>query len=121
MAGGCTIGLVYYFDTAQEIDRARLEAQSALWDPFTFRMLDDTGVGEGWRCLDVGAGTGSVAAWLRDRVGDAGHVVATDIETRWLEPTPMIAPLITCVVDTGRPRCEAPRIVTAALVSAANP
>ena len=36
-------------------------------------------------------------------------------ETRWLEPTPMIAPLITCVVETGRPRCEAARIVTAAL------
>src|SRR6185312_13743234 len=42
-------------------------------------------------------------------------------ETRWLEPTPMIAPLITCVVETGRPRCEAARIVAAAEVSAANP
>ena len=42
-------------------------------------------------------------------------------ETRWLEPTPMIAPLITCVVETGSPRCEAARMVTAALVSAANP
>ena len=49
-------------------------------------MLDETGVGEGWRCLEVGAGTGSVAAWLHDRVGERGHVVATDIETRWLEP-----------------------------------
>ena len=42
-------------------------------------------------------------------------------ETRRLEPTPMIAPLSTCVVETGIPRCEAARIVTAALVSAANP
>src|SRR5215213_9491563 len=42
-------------------------------------------------------------------------------ETRWLDPTPMIAPLMTCVVDTGSPRYDAPRIVTAAAVSAANP
>jgi hypothetical protein len=42
-------------------------------------------------------------------------------ETRWLEPTPMIAPLRTWVVETGSPRCEAARIVTAAPVSAANP
>ena len=37
------------------------------------------------------------------------------------QPTPMIAPLITWVVETGIPRCEAARIVTAAPVSAANP
>jgi SAM-dependent methyltransferase len=78
--------LVYYFDTAENAENARLEAQSALWDPFTFRMLDEAGVSEGWRCLEVGAGTGSVAAWLHERVGESGHVVATDIETRWLEP-----------------------------------
>jgi ubiquinone/menaquinone biosynthesis C-methylase UbiE len=85
--GPGTIGrLVYYFDTKQKTDRARLEAQGALWDPFTFRTLDEAGVSEGWRCLEVGAGTGSVAGWLRDRVGTRGHVVATDIETRWLEP-----------------------------------
>src|SRR5262245_51134072 len=42
-------------------------------------------------------------------------------ETRWLAPTPMIAPLTTWVVETGSPRCEAVRMVIAAEVSAANP
>jgi SAM-dependent methyltransferase len=76
----------YYFDTATETDRQRLAAQSALWDPFTFRNLAEVGVTDGWRCLEVGAGAGSVASWLCERVGDGGHVVATDLETRWLEP-----------------------------------
>lgn len=76
----------YVFDTADDADRRRLTAQSAVWDPFTFRRLREVGVGTGWRCLEVGAGTGSVASWLRQQVGDTGHVVATDIETKWLEP-----------------------------------
>ncbi len=43
------------------------------------------GSGEGWQCLEVGAGGGSVAEWLCRRVGRTGHVVATDIDTRFLE------------------------------------
>src|SRR5262249_47704966 len=38
-----------------------------------------------WHCLEVGGGGGSVAAWLCDRVGDGGRVVATDIDTRFLD------------------------------------
>lgn len=76
----------YVFDTAADTERRRLEAQTELWDPFTFRVLAATGVTAGWRCLEIGAGTGSVAAWLVDRVGPNGLVVATDVETRWLEP-----------------------------------
>lgn len=76
----------YPFDTADPAERGRLDANAQMWDPFTFRMLSQTGVGEGWRCLEIGAGTGTVAAWLLERVGRRGQVVATDIETRWLEP-----------------------------------
>jgi SAM-dependent methyltransferase len=39
----------------------------------------------GWRCLEVGAGRGSMAVWLAERVGPAGQVVATDIDCRYLE------------------------------------
>src|SRR5215471_7125664 len=38
----------------------------------------------GWRCLEVGAGRGSMAVWLSDQVGPHGRVVATDIDTRYL-------------------------------------
>ncbi|WP_083733932.1 class I SAM-dependent methyltransferase [Actinomadura sp. CNU-125] len=45
----------------------------------TVRSLARTGVGPGRRCLEVGAGNGTVAAWLERRVGPAGRVVATDL------------------------------------------
>jgi len=38
----------------------------------------------GWRCLEVGAGRGSMAVWLAGQVGSTGHVVATDVDTRYL-------------------------------------
>jgi len=41
-------------------------------------------VAAGWRCLEVGAGGGSIAEWLCDRVGPDGRVVATDLDTRWV-------------------------------------
>ena len=76
----------YVFDTADVAERQRLVDQTALWDQFTLRRLAEVGVGRGWRCLEIGAGTGSIAAWLLERVVPDGCVVATDVETRWLEP-----------------------------------
>ena len=40
---------------------------------------------------------------------------------RSTEPTPMIALPMTWVVETGIPKCDAPRMTVAAVVSAANP
>jgi SAM-dependent methyltransferase len=75
----------YVFDTGDPADMRRLEAQTAVWDPFTLRKLGEIGVAGGWSCLEVGAGTGSVARWLAERVGGTGRVVVTDVETRWLD------------------------------------
>ena len=43
------------------------------------------GVTTGWRCLEIGAGNGSLSQWLARRVGTAGHVIATDIRTDLME------------------------------------
>jgi SAM-dependent methyltransferase len=56
-----------------------------LFDPATVRRLAGVGVAAGWRALEVGAGRGSIAGWLAERVGDQGHVVATDIDTGLLD------------------------------------
>jgi len=40
----------------------------ATWDPGTRELLDSLGVGSGWSCLEAGAGAGSIAAWLAERV-----------------------------------------------------
>lgn len=63
----------------------RLTLMSRMLDPQMFFRLEQVGVAAGWRCLEVGAGNGSVSAWLADRVGPTGEVVASDIDTRFLD------------------------------------
>ena len=76
----------YVYDQAFSKERERLAGMEALWDPGTVRALEAVGVAEGWRCLEVGAGAGSVAQWLADRVGEGGKVIATDLNTKYAEP-----------------------------------
>jgi SAM-dependent methyltransferase len=85
MDGQTSAHSTYALDTARPVEKRRLDRQAALWDPFTFRQFDQIGVGEGWRCLEIGGGAGSVAIGLSRRVGPTGQVVVTDLETRWLE------------------------------------
>lgn len=75
----------YAFGNALEMQRERLRALEELLDDETIRRLEDRGVRPGWRCLEVGAGGGSIAAWLSTRVGDEGAVVATDLDTTHLQ------------------------------------
>ena len=75
----------YTLDNAWNQASARLAALEAVFDSGTIRYLDGIGVGDGWRCLEVGAGGGSIAAWLARRVGAGGCVLATDIDTRFAE------------------------------------
>jgi SAM-dependent methyltransferase len=56
-----------------------------LFDPPTVERLERVGVAQGWEVLEVGAGRGSIAAWLAGRVGPGGRVVATDLDTSLLE------------------------------------
>jgi SAM-dependent methyltransferase len=65
--------------------RARLKAAEDLLDEGTIRILERAGAAAGRRCLEVGAGGGSIARWLAERVGPNGVVVATDINTRDLD------------------------------------
>lgn len=74
----------YPFDNAAPAAGDRFANLSALYDDVTCRHLDRLGVAAGWRCLDVGAGGGSIARFMSERVGARGHVVATDINTDWI-------------------------------------
>jgi len=75
----------YLLDNAWRQQRARLAAMEAWFDPGTIRHLETLGVAEGWRCWEVGAGGGSIAGWLAQRVGPSGHTLATDLDTRFVE------------------------------------
>ncbi len=75
----------YVFDNAAEGPTSqRFAGLEALYDPRTRGILAAAGVGPGWRCLEVGAGGGSVAGWLAEQVGTTGHVLATDLDPRFL-------------------------------------
>jgi SAM-dependent methyltransferase len=68
-------------DAPEAMDR--FTAFAALFDPSTFRHLDDLGLQAGWRCWEVGAGGTSVVQWLASRTGPSGHVLATDVNVDW--------------------------------------
>jgi SAM-dependent methyltransferase len=70
----------YTLDNTWEAARDRLETLEVSSDPYTASHLDKVGVAPGWRCLEVGAGAGSVTRMLCDRVGPDGHVLAVDLE-----------------------------------------
>ncbi|SEM27522.1 hypothetical protein [Rhodococcus maanshanensis] len=64
-------------DMPDELQRLRL--LESFTDPVTLPVLESLGVGSTWRCLDVGAGAGSVARSLAFSAAD-GSVIATDVE-----------------------------------------
>lgn len=51
-------------------------------DAMMERLLDDAGIGEGMRVLDLGCGYGNVSQMISRRVGDRGEVVAVDRDAR---------------------------------------
>jgi len=67
----------------EQAEDERLDLLEQLFDPGSRRRRDL--VQPGWRCLEIGAGRGSMATWLAERVGPSGQVVATDIDCRYLE------------------------------------
>jgi ubiquinone/menaquinone biosynthesis C-methylase UbiE len=82
----------YVFDNAHGETRERFPALSDLYDGETIRCLQTVGVAPGWHCLEVAAGGGSIAQWLAGQVGTSGRVLATDLDTRFLESLAEPAP-----------------------------
>lgn len=75
----------YAYDHAWTEERIRLAGLESALDPGTRAHLVRLGAGLGSRCLEVGAGGGAVALWLAGLVAPEGKVVATDLETDFLE------------------------------------
>jgi SAM-dependent methyltransferase len=60
----------------------RLTLLEQIYDPVSRRRRRI--VEPGWRCLEIGAGRGSMAVWLAEQVGPTGKVVATDADVTYL-------------------------------------
>ena len=68
-----------------DAESSRLALLEASFDPNSRQQLLALGVRAGWRCLEIGSGRGSMARWLADQVGPTGHMVAVDINPRFLD------------------------------------
>lgn len=80
-----TVPQRYVFANEWEHARRRLTLLEQSFDAGTIRRLHTAGVQPGWRCLEVGAGAGSIARWLCSQVGPGGRVLAVDLDTRFLD------------------------------------
>jgi SAM-dependent methyltransferase len=76
----------YVLDNAWEHERDRLDAMTGPYDDASIAFCLEAGLAAGWRCLEVGPGTGLFARRLADVVGAAGNVLAVDINTRLAAP-----------------------------------
>jgi len=70
----------YVLDHHNRGERARLELMSSLLDPMHRRHIEELGIGPGANTLEVGAGNGTISAWLAQRVGPDGRAVAVDLD-----------------------------------------
>ena len=75
----------YAYDNTWTRARERLRGLEDRFDSGTIRHLKALGVTEGWSCLEIGAGGGTIADWLCRTVGRSGRVLATDIDPRFVE------------------------------------
>jgi SAM-dependent methyltransferase len=75
----------YLLDNRAVEAGARFAAMSEIFDPWTFRHIDELGIAPGWRCWEVGAGGANLPLWLAGRVGPEGHVLATDLDVSWAQ------------------------------------
>lgn len=78
----------HLFHTASDLGRAQMRHLEDLLDESTTALLSATDPQPGSRCLEVGAGGGSIARWMAERAGPAGEVVAVDLDTDHLVIAP---------------------------------
>ncbi|MEU8268344.1 class I SAM-dependent methyltransferase [Sphaerisporangium sp. NPDC049002] len=72
------------FNHVTTTEDERLSALAEELDPASFRRLESLPVRSDWRCLELGAGTGTVARRLADRC-PAGSVTATDLDLQLVQ------------------------------------
>jgi SAM-dependent methyltransferase len=80
-----TLNWTSYVATDSSAEHDRLILLEKLFDSDSKKLLERAGIQPGWKCLEVGAGAGSVARILADRAG-ADNVIATDMSTALLAP-----------------------------------
>ncbi|MFJ8621967.1 class I SAM-dependent methyltransferase [Kitasatospora sp. NPDC093550] len=82
----------------------RIDYGALAYDAVSRARLTALGVGPGWRCLDVGAGTGTISRWLAEEAG-VDEVLALDRDPRFVNARPT-GRLRTMAADLTDPSLE---------------
>src|SRR5262245_59809463 len=75
----------YIFDNSSTAEYERLDLMSKILDPRPQASLSALGLKEGWNCLELGGGNGSMTEWLCEQVGASGGVTSVDINPKLIE------------------------------------
>ncbi|WP_326616163.1 class I SAM-dependent methyltransferase [Streptomyces decoyicus] len=83
-------------------EAGRIDLGALAYDEVSAARLTALGAGPGWNCLDVGAGTGTLARWLLESAG-VTSVLAVDRDTRFLtaDGTPGLSALSADITAPG--------------------
>src|SRR5260370_20463831 len=57
----------YIFDNAGQQAGQRFTSLETLYDSWTIRHLEATGIDTGWQCWEIGGGGGSFSTWVFQR------------------------------------------------------
>jgi hypothetical protein len=79
------VGEYIFEENRDDEELRRLHLIEQALDEASIARLQTTGVRQGWHCLELGAGAGSIARWMGEFVGDGGQVVAVDINTNHIQ------------------------------------
>ena len=75
----------YLLDNVAPQAGGRFSGLEACYDQSTFGYLSALGLGQGWRCWEIGVGGGSVVHWMAAQVGESGSVLGTDLNLDWID------------------------------------
>ncbi|MBR8741793.1 trans-aconitate 2-methyltransferase [Nocardiopsis sp. MG754419] len=75
----------YAFDSDTDLGRGQLDHLSSILDGVSRDFIGTVAARTGQRCLELGAGNGSLARWMTERVGPTGEVHAVDLVTTHLD------------------------------------
>ncbi|MEV0616565.1 methyltransferase [Nonomuraea sp. NPDC050404] len=64
----------------KDTEKHRLCALTGALDPTSMKVLNAVRIRRGWHCLEIGAGSGTMAQYLLGMVGPGGRVVATELD-----------------------------------------
>jgi len=76
----------YIFSKAlKDPEYRRLSLIQDSFDEKSKKHLRKSGLKKGLDCMEVGVGTGSLATWMKEEVGEEGSVLAVDLDTRFIQ------------------------------------